>query len=209
MQKQALVLLMVIGSVLWLGGCATVAQNTHPEIMTTPAFTIKRGSWFNSKAFDMAMEQQKAKLNAPGHVLELFDSTLPNTKPMEIQMKGEIKRGQGAFISLGFYIKNPNTNISFHAGGLIMTLRGPQGTVEVRDRGCLFVYYKGVKGTCYDSSKGEVNFNRDFNNRPDYKVKPNVIWVRVDPQYSNWELVSLTIDPQKIFIKSPVATRSE
>lgn len=203
--KHLLVLLMVIGSVLWLGGCATVAHNTHPEILATPAFTINRGSWFSGQAFDRAMEEQKASLNAPGHVLELFDSMLPKTKPMELQMKSEIKRGQGAFISLWFYIQNTNTNISFHAGGLIMTLRGPQGTVEVRDQGCLFVYYKGMQGICYDSSKAAVNFNRDFNNR----VNPNIIWVRLDPQYSNWELVSLTIDPQKIFIQSPVATRSE
>jgi len=207
MQKQALVLLMVIGSVLWLGGCATVAQNTHPEILTTPAFTIKRGSWFSDKAFDMAMEQQK--VNLPDHMHEFFDSQLPKNRPMEIKMKSETKRGQSAFISLGFYIQNPNTNISFHAGGLIMTMRGPQGTVEVRDRGCLFVYYRGMQVTCYDSSQEEVNFNRDFNNRPDYKVKPNIIWVRLDPQYSNWELVSLTVDPQKIFIPSPVANRSK
>jgi hypothetical protein len=197
--------LLVISFTLGLNACATITptQTVRLELLATPDFTVKRGEWFDSNSFDKAIKKKKANLNAPDQVLERFDIMLPRIKPMEFKMKYEIKRSQNAFISLGFYIKDSSTIISFQAGGLILTLKGPQGTIEVRDKGCLFVHFEDMKGTCHDSALGVVNFSRNFNDKPDYKVSPNVIWVRLDSQYNNWELIALTLDPQRIFIQSP------
>lgn len=183
----------------------TGPQTKHPEIFATSDFKIHRGKWFHTKDFEQAVAKQKASLNAPAHVMELFDSMLPKTKPMEMQMKSESMRHQSAFISLGFYV-NKGTDIIFQAGGLLITLKGPNGQiVETRDKGCLFARTADMRVIGYDSARGTVIFNRDFNNKPDYKIKPNIVWVRLEPQYLDWELLTLTIDDRKIHTQSPAA----
>lgn len=200
---------------LWFNGCASTAplnhnngNNTHPELFATDGFKINLGKWFHVKEFDQAMAKQKASLNAPDHVMQLFDSMLPKTRPMEMQMRSESNKHQSAFLSLVFYVE-PNVDINFQTGGILLTLKGPNGAIiEARDRGCLFVYQKDREITAYDSARGQVIFNRDFNNKPDYKVKPNIVWVRLEPKYLDWEVLSLKIDKNKVFAQFPAVSRT-
>ena len=138
------------------------------------------------------------KANMPERVREQFYHMLPKNSPAQVQMKTEIKAGKSAFCSLIFDIK-PGVAIDFQAGGLILTLRNPQGqVVEVRDRGCLFARYKGMQATCYDSALATVRFTRGFNNVPGTKNQTNMLFVRLDPEYNNWALLSLRLDPKRI-----------
>jgi hypothetical protein len=109
---------------------------------------------------------------------------------------------KSAFLELGFWI-NPKVEIHFQrSGGLTLSLTSSDGrTAEVKDLGCLFVYKDGTKVTFYDSARGSVTFNRDYNNRPDYRKRPNVVYVRLDPQYYQWKVTGLALDNNKIFVQ--------
>lgn len=218
MRKISALLIAVCALLVMLTGCAyhprpnTQTQVTahNNEILVTPDFTVCGGPWFDGQKFMAVMEERKNSVGAPTHVRELFDKMLPQTRPTEVKMVNESKEGRSAFLALGVYLNDPNVTINFQSGGLTLILKGPQETVEVTDRGCLFAYYEGMNGICYDSALGQVHFTRNFNNSPNYDEKPNIVYVRLDPKYNAWKLLGLRIDPKRVFVVPPtVASKSD
>lgn len=205
---------------LTLGGCAhvdgnypmSVANNTmlpsqrnYPnEILAAENFKVSRGPWFNLRAFEKGIEEDKSVLteaNAPQSMLDLYDQELPKNRPMEFQMATETREGGSVFCALGFWL-DPRTKIQFQPQGLQLTLEGPQGQkAETTDQGCLFLATYRGRPICYDSSAQMVTFDRSFNNRPDYPKMPNVVYVRLDPQYFGWKITGLVLDNDKIVVQ--------
>ena len=182
------------------------SQRNYPnEVLATTNFKVTRGPWFDNQKFLKDMEEKRQALrnmNAPSHVMALFDSELPKNRPMEVKMASEAADGKSVFCALGFWL-NPEVMINFRTGSLVLTLEGPQGKVaQVNDQGCLFLAQDN-KGSpvCYDSAQQQVSFNRNFNNRPDYKKTPNVVFVRLDSSYYGWKITALALDNDKVAVQ--------
>ncbi|PLX25360.1 hypothetical protein C0580_02660 [Candidatus Parcubacteria bacterium] len=181
------------------------SQRNYPnEVLATENFKVSRGPWFNLVAFEKGIEEDKSSLtaaNAPQSMLELYDAELPKNKPMEFQMATETREGGSVFCALGFWL-NPRTKIQFQSSGLKLTLEGPQGQkVETTDQGCLFLATHRGRPVCYDSSEQMVTFDRNFNNKPDYRKMPNIVYLRLDPQYYNWKITGLALDSDKVVVQ--------
>jgi hypothetical protein len=200
MKPSLLTILVTIFLLPLLSGCAvsgnSPAKKTQHEVLATPGFKVSSGEWFKVSLFEAYVAAKK--LDAPLALQDQHEADVRSLKPMQVQMVKEIKKKQAAFYALYFRIDS-GVNINFQRGGLMLTLRDPQGNaIEVPDEGCLFVYYEGTKATLYDSAKGSVRFNRDFNNKPDYSKIGNLVCVRLPPKYENWELIALKLEPQKV-----------
>lgn len=173
------------------------AEKSYPnEVLATPDFKVSKGEWFKVNLFEDWLARQKS--NAPFALQDQHEANCRSLKPMQVQMSAEIRKKKASFYALYFYV-NHGIDINFEKGALILTFKDTLGnTVEVPDNGCLFVYHEGVKTSLYDSARGSVRFNRDFNNSPDYKKGGNLVCVRMHPKYENWDLIALKLEPQKI-----------
>lgn len=178
---------------------ATQEKNDH-ELLRTPAYVITHKDegleWFEPNKFDDYVAEKK--LVAPTGLQDQYEAKILELKPMQVLMSKEVKEKEAAFYALYFRI-NSGVNIDIQKGGLILTFRNSVGDIiNVADKGCLFVSYNGILATLHDSARGTVRFNHTFNNSPDYSKMGNLVCVRIDPQYENWELVALKLEPQKI-----------
>lgn len=204
--------------VLLLSGCATLlpevpgnypepkrknsippSQRSYPnEIFAAPNFKISKGPWFDLEAARKDYETDKAAYqDAPASIRNAFENNEPS------QMVKAMTQYEGfAFVKLGFWL-NPDTHILFRsAGGLILDLQGPNGqTVQLADQGCIFFYRDGTKVRVYDSYEEAVNFDRTFNNKPDYRKMPNIVYARIDEKYYGWKVVGLKLDYDKLVVQ--------
>lgn len=212
--------LSLIGALFWFSACALADQKievqataqTYPnELVVNDSFKIVRGGWFNIASFESQMAEKKETLrgmNAPNDVLAQFDAMLPTTRPLEIKMGQEIKKQNFAFYTLGFYI-NDGTDIMVSQKAFHFRFLAPDSSiVEADDLGCLFVYYNGNTTKAYDSARGNVVFNKHFDNKPDYKKRPNVVYARLPNKYSKCQLIGLDIDMSKIRVAGSLVAKT-
>lgn len=203
--------------VLFLSGCASLpkvpgnypestrkrsvlpSERSYPnEVFAAPRFKISRGPWFDLEMAKKDYETDKAAYqSAPASIRSAFENNEPS------QMVKTMTKYEGfAFIKMGFWL-NPETHIIFKsAGGLIFSLQGPNGqTVQLADNGCIFFYRNNTKVRVYDSYEEAVNFDRNFNNKPDYRKMPNIVYARIDEKYYGWKVVGLELDYDKIVVQ--------